>query len=169
MEIDIPTSALYFFPVLFLQGPAGQIVSVVQLAVTISAVLAASFFFNWRLTLVMLGLVPILVIICYAQFVALSRYDEAAQGKLKLANMLAVEAMENIHTVAQLTSEDSILEKYHNLTEEPYKAATVRSCLFGVLDGLLHAMLFFASAVAFRFGVWEIEEFLDVSSSDVLV
>jgi hypothetical protein len=117
----------------------------------------------------MLGLVPILVIISYAQFVGLLKYDEAAQGKLKLANMLAVEAVENVHTIAQLTCEDSLVKKYHCLTEEPYKAAIVRSLLSGLLDGLLHAMLFFAAAIAFRFGVWEIEEFLEVSSSDVMV
>ena len=128
-----------------------------------------SFIFNWPLTFVMLELAPILVIIGVVQFKVLAQYERTIQENIELANSLAVEAIANIQTVAQLTSEDRLLQRYSDLLKKPFAVASVRNYLVGFLNGLLEAMLFFAAAVVFRFGVWEIEEFHELAFNDVLV
>lgn len=142
---------------------------VVQLVVTVLAAVVVAFIFSWRLTLVMCGLTPVLILVAVFQSMVVSRYDDVRRETAEAANVLAVEAIDSVRTVAQLTSEEIVLQMFHDLLDEPYRAAVIHSHLSGLLKGLMKAVLFFVVAAAFRFGVWEIQRYFDVLFEDILV
>ena len=142
---------------------------IVQLAFTVLVAVVVAFVFSWRLTLVMFGLVPVVVFVAVLQSKAVSRYGDLTQETLEYTNVLATEAIDNVRTIAQLACEETVVETYVSHLQEPYRTAVIHSHLSGFLDGLIEAILYFAIAAAFRFGVWEMEEFFEISFKNVLV
>ncbi len=76
---------------------------------------------------------------------------------LEEAGKVAVEAVENIRTVAQLGNENVFLEKYHVLLEGPFKQTIRHTHVRGFFMGLSQAVLLFSYAGSFRFGGWQVE------------
>ena len=84
-------------------------------------VLVISFVYSWVLSLVILGIVPILMVSGVLQLKALSGFATSSKKALENAGKVAVDSIENIRTVAALGIEDPFFNMYKGLVNKPYK------------------------------------------------
>ena len=98
---------------------------------------------------------------------SLAGHSEKNKQLLEEAGTVAVEAVENIRTVAQLTREETFLKKYHDCLEGPFKQAIRHAHIAGFFYGFSMSVLFFAYAGSFRFGGWQIDSQAGYSMEDV--
>ena len=108
------------------------------------------------MTLVTLSAMPFLVISGLFQMRALAGHGEANKAMLEQAGKVAVEAIDNIRTVAQLGREEKFWKSYHDCLELPYKTALRQAHIQAVTFGFSQAIMFFAYAGAFRYGGWQV-------------
>ncbi|XP_065439391.1 ATP-dependent translocase ABCB1-like isoform X4 [Chrysemys picta bellii] len=82
--------------------------------------------------------------------VLLTRLDtDASQVK-----GISMEAVENIRTVASLTSEDAFYERYNASLNGPYRDSLTKAPLYGLTYGIAQCANYFLDAAIFRFGAW---------------
>jgi ATP-binding cassette subfamily B (MDR/TAP) protein 1 len=140
----------------------------IQLFSTLVAALGVSFYFDWQMTLVSLSFIPLLILAGFLYMKSFAGHSEKNKQLLEEAGTVAVEAVENVRTVAQLTREETFLEKYHNCLEGPFKQAIRHAHIAGFFYGFSMSILFFAYAGSFRFGGWQIKhQAEDYSMEDV--
>lgn len=108
------------------------------------------------MTLVSLAFVPMLVIAGIFEMRALAGHTAKNKQLMEEAGKIAVEAVENIRTVAQLNVEEVFLQKYHDCLEGPYKQALWHAQVRGFFMGSSQAIMLFAQAGAFQFGGWQV-------------
>ncbi|KAG7282167.1 hypothetical protein CRUP_034914 [Coryphaenoides rupestris] len=94
-----------------------------------------SFVYGWELTLLLLSIVPVMAV----------------------AGAIAVEAIENIRTVASLTREPKFESLYQENLQVPYNNSKKKAHIYGITFSFSQAMIYFAYAGCFRFGAWLIE------------
>ncbi|CAF0877399.1 unnamed protein product, partial [Didymodactylos carnosus] len=78
------------------------------------------FVYGWALTLMLLGFIPLIVIGGFLQSKLVSGFASKDKRALEDAGKVAVEAIQNIRTVAQLTKEERFGNEYAHLVEIPY-------------------------------------------------
>ena len=84
-------------------------------------VLVVAFVYSWVLTLVILGIVPLMMLAGLLQLKALAGHATNSKKALEGAGKVAVDSIENIRTVAALGIEDSFFNQYKGLVRKPYK------------------------------------------------
>eukprot|EP01083_Nonionella_stella_P067673 179147_1 len=131
----------------------GQIPGVVQAIVTTIAGLSIGFYFSWEVSLLMLGLAPLLILSSIGQFKILGGFSKQGGPAEKKATVLATEATNNIRTVASLTAEDFVLARYSAALEVHksvgQKKAAGAGFFFGISIGILfgiYGLIFWFSA-----------------------
>ncbi|XP_065439358.1 ATP-dependent translocase ABCB1-like isoform X2 [Chrysemys picta bellii] len=67
---------------------------------------------------------------------------------------ISTEAVENIRTVASLTSEDAFYERYNASLNGPYRDSLTKAPLYGLIYGIAQCANYFLNAAIFRFGAW---------------
>ncbi|XP_065439340.1 ATP-dependent translocase ABCB1-like isoform X2 [Chrysemys picta bellii] len=67
---------------------------------------------------------------------------------------ISTEAVENIRTVASLTSEDAFYERYNASLNGPYRDSLTKAPLYGLIYGIAQCASYFLNAAIFRFGAW---------------
>ncbi|KAH1178447.1 hypothetical protein KIL84_012149 [Mauremys mutica] len=71
-----------------------------------------------------------------------------------LLQQISMEAVENIRTVASLTSEDAFNERYNASLNGPYRDSLTKAPLYGLTYGIAQCSSYFLYAAIFRFGGW---------------
>ncbi|RZC54150.1 hypothetical protein C5167_013008 [Papaver somniferum] len=105
-----------------------------SLAVT-SFVIA--FILNWRLTLVVMALYPLLVTSHISEKLFMKGYGGNLNKAYLKANMLAGEAVSNIRTVAAFCSEEKVIDLYAHELAQPSKSAFRRGQMTGLYGSVL--------------------------------
>ena len=77
--------------------------------------------YSWLMTLVILGVVPLVMIAGALQLKALTTHATSTKKKLEGAGKVAVDSLENIRTVASLTIESNFYEQYKAEVKKPYR------------------------------------------------
>eukprot|EP00118_Oscarella_pearsei_P021466 m.241042 g.241042 ORF g.241042 m.241042 type:complete len:1331 (+) comp40199_c0_seq19:2286-6278(+) len=139
-------------------GLGFRLAVIVQLISTVVAALGISFYYNWQMTLVTLSAMPLLIISGFLQMKALAGHGKDDKERMEESGKVAVEAIDNIRTVAQLGREETFWKNYHDCLEGPYKRSLSQAHVQGVSFGFSQAIMFFAYAGAFRFGAWQVVE-----------
>ncbi|CAF1523136.1 unnamed protein product, partial [Didymodactylos carnosus] len=85
------------------------------------------FVYGWALTLMLLGFIPLIVIGGFLQSKLVSGFASKDKKALENAGKVAVEAIQNIRTVAQLTKEEHFGNEYAHLVDIPYKSSLKRA------------------------------------------
>ncbi len=119
--------------------------------------MGVSLYYDWEMTLVSLAFIPLLIAAGAFQMKSLAGHTAKNKELVEEAGTVAVEAVENIRTVAQLTQEETFWQKYHECLEGPFKLAIRHAHIRGFFYGLANSILFFAYAGSFRFGGWQVE------------
>ncbi|XP_074620270.1 ATP-dependent translocase ABCB1-like [Acropora palmata] len=143
------------------QGATGMRLG--QIAMSLSTTVAClvyAFINGWKLTLVVLAIIPFLIIAAAIQMKFFAGGGGAGIGDdaLVQSGKIAVETIGNIRTVVSLSKEDTFYEKYIEALHGPTKRAMNKAHLQGISFGLSEAFMFFANAIAFRYGGYLVME-----------
>ncbi|CAF1371385.1 unnamed protein product, partial [Rotaria sordida] len=140
------------------QGATGiRIGTILQNICNLGVGLVLAFIFGWKLTLLILAFVPFMIIAGFLQIYMMTRFANKDKNALENAGKIAVEAISNIRTVAQLTKEQHFGDEYCRLLDIPFKNSLKQAHLFGISFSFTDAITFFAQAALFTFGAWLVE------------
>ncbi|XP_053327619.1 bile salt export pump-like [Spea bombifrons] len=135
------------------QGATGsQIGMIVNSLTNIGAALIIAFYFNWKLSLVVLCFLPLIGFSGAIQAKMLTGFANQDKKALEDAGKVSSEAISNIRTVAGLGKEPMFVEMYEKQLEMPFKAAIKKSHVYGACFGFAQCVIFMAYAASFRFG-----------------
>ncbi|PWA86184.1 AAA+ ATPase domain-containing protein [Artemisia annua] len=103
-----------------------------------------AFIVEWRVSLLILGTFPLLVLAHFAQV-----HTAKAHAK---TSMIAGEGVSNIRTIAAFNAQDKILTLFSNELRVPQKQSLRRSQLSGILFGISQLALFASEALILWYG-----------------
>ncbi|KAJ4770415.1 ABC transporter B family member 11 [Rhynchospora pubera] len=107
---------------------------------------------NWKLTLIVLVIVPLVVLQVYFQVKFLKGFSANAKTMYEEASRVANDAVSGIRTVASFCMEQKVIETYNKKCDLPIKQG-IRSGLVGGLGyGLSFMLLYFSFALCFYVG-----------------
>ena len=129
------------------QGLTGSLVGTfLQIAATLITGMIISFINGWQLTLVILALLPMIALAGALQMKVLQGSTQKTKEALEDVAQGATEAIANFKTVAALTMEKSLNEKYEKTMEKPHatavKGAIYSSLGFGASQGIFSSVIF---------------------------
>ncbi|CAH1796934.1 unnamed protein product [Owenia fusiformis] len=140
------------------QGATGSRLGLILMnAANIGAGIIIAFVFGWRLALVMMGFVPVLAIAGVMEVRVLSGVAGGDKKALENAGKIALEALENIRTIAALTKEEKFYSMYYEKLKAPYKSSIKKAFVYGATYALSQATFYFAFAAGFTYGAYLIE------------
>ncbi|RVE58009.1 hypothetical protein OJAV_G00205110 [Oryzias javanicus] len=135
------------------QGATGsQIGMIINSLTSIGASFIIAFYFSWKLTLVILGFLPLIGLSGVFQAKMLTGFANEDKKAMEAAGRVSSEALGNIRTIAGLTKERFFVESFEQKLELPYKSAKKRANIYGLCFGLTQCVIFMAYAASFRFG-----------------
>ncbi|XP_022253939.1 multidrug resistance protein 1-like, partial [Limulus polyphemus] len=135
------------------QGATGSRMSnLFQAFSTLVAGLTISFYYNWKLGLVLLCFVPLVLLATYFESRMISGQLLSEKSAGEEATKIAIEAIENIRTVASLHAENTFYSNYLKELTGPHKSSRKRSHLRGLTFGFSQSLPSFAYAAAMYYG-----------------
>ncbi|XP_065254509.1 ATP-dependent translocase ABCB1-like [Emys orbicularis] len=123
-------------------------------ASTLLTALIIAFVYDWRLTLLILACIPFVIAASAIRLSSVAGQASKDQKALEEAGRISMEAVENIRTVASLTSEDAFYERYNASLNGPYRDSLTKAPLYGLTYGIAQCANYFLNAAIFRFGAW---------------
>ncbi|XP_065254511.1 ATP-dependent translocase ABCB1-like [Emys orbicularis] len=123
-------------------------------ASTLLTAIIIAFVYDWRLTLLILACIPFVIAASAIRLSSVAGQASKDQKALEEAGRISTEAVENIRTVASLTSEDAFYERYNASLNGPYRDSLTKAPLYGLTYGIAHCANYFLNAAIFRFGAW---------------
>ena len=106
---------------LILQATGSRLGTIVEIFSGLVLVLVIGFVYSWLLTLVVLGILPLVIFAALLQVQALAGYASNSKKSLEDAGKVAVDSIENIRTVATLGIEETFFNKYRGLIRKPHR------------------------------------------------
>ncbi|XP_065439372.1 ATP-dependent translocase ABCB1-like isoform X5 [Chrysemys picta bellii] len=123
-------------------------------ASTLLTAIIIAFVYDWRLTLLIVACIPFVIAASAIRLSSVARQASKDQKALEEAGRISTEAVENIRTVASLTSEDAFYERYNASLNGPYRDSLTKAPLYGLTYGIAQCADYFLDAAIFRFGAW---------------
>uniref|UniRef100_A0A8C4WTX7 Uncharacterized protein n=1 Tax=Gopherus evgoodei TaxID=1825980 RepID=A0A8C4WTX7_9SAUR len=126
--------------------------------ILLTAIIIA-FVYDWRLTLLILACIPFIIAANAIRLSSVAGHASKDQKALEEAGRISTEVIENIRTVASLTSEDTFYERYNASLNSPYRDSLTKAPLYGLIYGIAQCANYFLDAAIFRFGTWLIANY----------
>ncbi|KAJ3685940.1 hypothetical protein LUZ61_015104 [Rhynchospora tenuis] len=124
----------------------------VQTLATVIAGFLVAIIANWKLTLIILVVLPLVGLQGYFQVKFLKGFSANAKTMYEEASQIANDAVSGIRTVASFCMEQKVIETYNKKCDEPMKQG-IRSGLIGGLGyGLSFLLFYFSYALCFYAG-----------------
>uniref|UniRef100_A0A3Q2QLL1 Bile salt export pump n=1 Tax=Fundulus heteroclitus TaxID=8078 RepID=A0A3Q2QLL1_FUNHE len=141
------------------QGATGsQIGMIVNSLTNIGVALIMSFYFSWKLTLLILCFLPFIALSGGFQAKMLTGFAKQDKQAMESAGQVSGEALNNIRTIAGLGMERSFVEKYEAHLDSPYQAALKKANVYGACYGFAQCVIFLTNGASFRFGGYLVEQ-----------
>ncbi|CAM2105500.1 unnamed protein product [Caretta caretta] len=123
-------------------------------ACTLLTAIIIAFVYEWRLTLLILVCIPFIIASNAIRLSSVAGHVLKDRKALEEAGRISIEAVENIRTVASLTSEDAFCERYSASLNGPYRDSLTKAPIYGFTYGIAQCTLYFLDAAVFRFAAW---------------
>lgn len=135
------------------QGATGaQIGMILNSLTNIGVAIIISFYFSWKLSLVIMCFLPFLALSGGFQAKMLTGFAKQDKEAMEAAGQISGEALNNIRTIAGLGKERSFVEVYEAQLEAPYQAALKKANVYGACYGFAQCVVFLANSASYRFG-----------------
>jgi len=132
--------------------------SIFQQIVTVVGGFCIAFIYGWKLTLILLAIVPFLFIGSYIRMQSIKKRSQENRNVFESSSKVACEAIISIKTVAALNLEDYFKELYYEKLDEPTKRLERRAYVSAIGMGFSNAVAFFAYMVGYWIGAAFIEK-----------
>nr|XP_039263789.1 ATP-dependent translocase ABCB1-like isoform X2 [Styela clava] len=132
--------------------------TVIQNICALGVALGIAFAYGWQLTLITLCFVPFMIIAGFIMMRLLTGKSGTESKAYEKAGSIATEATLNIRTVASLTKEQYMFDKYKEALVFPFSKSQQKALFYGVSFGFSQCIVFFAYAATFRYGAYLVEE-----------
>jgi ATP-binding cassette, subfamily B (MDR/TAP), member 1 len=126
--------------------------TILMVSTTLIASLTLSIAIGWKLALVCSCAIPVLIFCGYLRFSMLSRFQRRAQASYEGSAGYACEATNAIRTVASLTREQDVLDRYHDQLVNQEKASVKTVLQATLLFALSQSLVFLCTALGFWWG-----------------
>ncbi|XP_067349779.1 bile salt export pump isoform X2 [Channa argus] len=141
------------------QGATGsQIGMIVNSLSNIGVAIIMSFYFSWKLTLLILCFLPFIALSGGFQARMLTGFAKQDKQAMEAAGRISGEALNNIRTIAGLGKERSFVDMYEVHLEAPYQAALKKANVYGACYGFAQCVVFLTNAASYRFGGYLVRE-----------
>ncbi|KAF0453393.1 P-loop containing nucleoside triphosphate hydrolase protein [Gigaspora margarita] len=151
-SVGILTSHLSL-DVTYINGLAGiTLGNLLHVTFMIFASVIVSFIIGWKFTLVCICSIPIMIAAGGLRIKILSNLQQKTKKAYEYSTQIACEAAYNIRTVAVLTCENNLWERYHNLLDEPMRQSTKNALLASIPFAFANCIFFLITALAFWYG-----------------
>ncbi|XP_026862717.2 bile salt export pump [Electrophorus electricus] len=135
------------------QGATGsQIGMIVNSLTNIGVAIIISFYFSWKLSLVIICFLPFLALSGGFQAKMLTGFAKQDKQAMEAAGQISGEALNNIRTIAGLGKERHFVEMYEAQLDAPYHAALKKANVYGVCYGFAQCVIFMTNSASYRFG-----------------
>ncbi|KAL6115511.1 abcb11 [Pungitius sinensis] len=135
------------------QGATGsQIGMIVNSLTNIGVAVLMSFFFSWKLTLLILCFLPFIALSGGFQAKMLTGFAKQDKQAMETAGQISGEALNNIRTIAGLGKERIFVDLYEAQLDAPYRAAVKKANVYGACYGFAQCVVFLTNSASYRFG-----------------
>ncbi|XP_061840917.1 bile salt export pump-like [Nerophis lumbriciformis] len=135
------------------QGATGsQIGMIVNSLTNIGVAILMSFYFSWKLTLLILCFLPFIALSGGFQAKMLTGFAKQDKEAMESAGRISGEALNNIRTIAGLGKEKNFVDMYNAQLDAPYKAALKKANVYGACYGFAQCVVFLTNSASYRFG-----------------
>ncbi|XP_068612440.1 bile salt export pump [Brachionichthys hirsutus] len=135
------------------QGATGsQIGMIVNSLTNIGVAVFMSFYFSWKLTLLILCFLPFIALSGGFQAKMLTGFAKEDKVAMEAAGRISGEALNNIRTIAGLGKEKSFVDMYESQLDAPYQAALKKANVYGACYGFAQCIVFLTNSASYRFG-----------------
>ncbi|KAM7365462.1 hypothetical protein PAMP_016383 [Pampus punctatissimus] len=135
------------------QGATGaQIGMIVNSLTNIGVAIIMSFYFSWKLTLLILCFLPFIALSGGFQAKMLTGFAKQDKQAMEAAGQISGEALNNIRTIAGLGKERSFVDMYNAQLDAPYQAALKKANVYGACYGFAQCVVFLTNSASYRFG-----------------
>uniref|UniRef100_A0A4W6DJ25 Bile salt export pump n=1 Tax=Lates calcarifer TaxID=8187 RepID=A0A4W6DJ25_LATCA len=135
------------------QGATGsQIGMIVNSLTNIGVAICMSFYFSWKLTLLILCFLPFIALSGGFQAKMLTGFAKQDKQAMEAAGRISGEALNNIRTIAGLGKERNFVDMYEAQLDAPYQAALKKANVYGACYGFAQCVVFLTNSASYRFG-----------------
>ncbi|XP_034072938.1 bile salt export pump [Gymnodraco acuticeps] len=135
------------------QGATGsQIGMIVNSLTNIGVAILMSFYFSWKLTMLILCFLPFIALSGAFQARMLTVFAKQDKQAMEIAGQISGEALNNIRTIAGLGKESTFVELYAAQLHAPYEAALKKAKVYGACYGFSQCVVFLTNSASYRFG-----------------
>ncbi|XP_029306488.1 bile salt export pump [Cottoperca gobio] len=141
------------------QGATGtQIGMIVNSLTNIGVAILMSFYFSWKLTLLILCFLPFIALSGGFQAKMLTGFAKQDKQAMETAGQISGEALNNIRTIAGLGKERTFVEMYEAQLHTPYQAALKKAKVYGACYGFAQCVVFLTNSASYRFGGYLVKQ-----------
>ncbi|XP_069377492.1 bile salt export pump-like [Paralichthys olivaceus] len=135
------------------QGATGsQIGMIVNSLTNIGVAVIMSFYFSWKLTMLILCFLPFIALSGGFQAKMLTGFAKQDKEAMEAAGRISGEALNNIRTIAGLGKERSFVDIYEAQLDAPFEAALKKANVYGACYGFAQCVVFLTNSASYRFG-----------------
>lgn len=134
----------------------GNIATALQQALTLIGAVAVMFWLNWRLTLFIIVLMPLVVVVGTVLGRAIQRASTRVQDELAGATVVAEEVFQNIREVKSFVREQYEINRFNNAIEVAFRAAVKLLTVRSVFGPIIAFIAFSGLALILWFGGREV-------------
>ncbi|CAG8837137.1 36734_t:CDS:2, partial [Gigaspora margarita] len=116
---------------------------------TIFSSVIVSFIIGWKLTLVCSCSIPLMIGAGGLRIKMISNFQQKTKKAYEYSTQIACEGADNIRTVAALTCENNLWERYHNLLDEPMQQGLKNAFLASIHFAFANCVIFLVEALTF--------------------
>ncbi|XP_054636596.1 bile salt export pump-like [Dunckerocampus dactyliophorus] len=135
------------------QGATGsQIGMIVNSLTNIGVAILMSFYFSWKLTLLILCFLPFIALSGGFQAKMFTGFAKQDKEAMESAGRISGEALNNIRTIAGLGKERNFVDMYNAQLDAPYQAALKKANVYSACYAFAHCVFFLTTSASYRFG-----------------